>query len=84
MSYKAFEKIKEHIEIEFIKSKSPEELNDIFVRLNEKIQQLQADKAELVEALEKILGYSEDFASIGIHLSTIDVTAQEALAKHKG
>jgi hypothetical protein len=47
MSYKTFDNIKTHLEIEFIKSLSYEQINDIMNQLKTKIDSLQKELSKL-------------------------------------
>lgn len=65
MSYKAFESLKSNFEIEFIKSQTPQELNEHFNFLKERIDLLESvlfeaseqiyDNPELEEKIRKTL-----------------------------
>jgi predicted nuclease with TOPRIM domain len=98
MSYKAFAKIKERMEIEFIKTKSPEELNEIFVQLNDRYKQLQVANEKLKELVDikndelvdlvtdkAELVEALDMASFAVDPKSLTgIVISDALAKHKG
>ena len=53
MSYSAFEKLQKNVEIEFIKSKTPEELNDIFRQLKAVFDDSTTKLAAVTQELEQ-------------------------------
>lgn len=56
MSYKAFENIKQHVEIEMLKKMSFEEINNILNKQHEKIQQLEKVRDAANVALSHMTG----------------------------
>lgn len=56
MSYKAFEALKAHMEIEQIKAMTPEQINEVLVRQNEQIRAARAAYVKLTNCEQ----YGED------------------------
>lgn len=54
MSYKAFSNLREHVEIEAIKSMTPEEINALLNSASEKIKKLQAENDNLRDSFREI------------------------------
>lgn len=57
MSYKAFEKLQKHFEVEFLKTRTYEEINDMCRQQHEKIKELESRLAVYERAAEVFLKY---------------------------
>ena len=56
MSYKAFNSLKNHVEIEFLKSCSYEKINEMMNQLNDKIKKLEEKNKELQYVIDCLRG----------------------------
>ena len=54
MSYKAFVAIKEHVELEYIKTLSPKQVNEIMHQFSDRIDELKAVGSALREYIDAI------------------------------
>jgi archaellum component FlaC len=79
MSYKAAEKLKTHIELEFIKSMSPEEINAAFNQFHGQIAELKAENERLKEAIKDINQTYKDSSGYEPSISVFHRELDEAM-----
>lgn len=60
MSRKAFYKLKNNFEVEFLKSLTHEEINKIINKFNDKVNHLQSENERLKKALNGAINYAEN------------------------
>lgn len=74
MSYKAARNLKNHMEIEFIKTQSPEQINAMLNKLNDENRELQAEVERLKAENERLKAENERLREKAhVHLEVVKI-----------